>query len=152
MHELHSVEKVTKQMVMYLQEQNRYLYNILRNQQLILYQKISDSTAALWLRIPKKWPKPPKIFCFKMFLKYDNNVLWSMAVKDCNPLLPPNICFRSQKVLKVTLFVLKLSFLNFLLNKILPQAEFNPLSILKEQLKAQMETFPDISTCYSNGK
>ena len=60
--------------------------------------------------------------------------------------------FRPQKALKVTLFILKLSFSNFLLNKILPQAEFNPHLILKEQLGAQKETFSDISTCYNNGK
>ena len=47
-----------------------------------------DLTVALWLRIQKKWPKPPKNFCFKMFLKYDDNVLWSMTVQYYNASLP----------------------------------------------------------------
>ena len=100
----------------------------------------------------EKWPKPSKNFCFKMCLKYDSNVLWSMTVMDYNALLPLNIFSGLKKALKVTLFILKLSFSNFLLNKILPQAEFNPHLILKEQLGAQKETFSDISTCYNNGK
>ena len=58
----------------------------------------------------------------------------------------------SKKSLKVTLFAPKLSFLYFLLNKILPQAELKPHLILKEQLGAQKETFSDINTCYINGK
>ena len=69
-----------------------------------------------------------------------------------NASLPQNNIFRSPKALKVTLFATKHSFLHFLLNKILPQAEFKPHLILKEQLGAQKKTFSDINTCYINGK
>ena len=38
MHKMHSVEKVTKQMVKAMKESNRYLHHILKNQQLFLKQ------------------------------------------------------------------------------------------------------------------
>ena len=41
MHKMHSVEKVTKQMVKAMKESNRYLHSILRNQQLFLKQNIT---------------------------------------------------------------------------------------------------------------
>ena len=43
MQKMHSVEKVTKQMVKAMRESNRYLYSILRNQKLLLKQNFTDT-------------------------------------------------------------------------------------------------------------